>query len=155
MAKTRGARAHRDVPGLREAKKRQVKRKLLASAVELFEEHGFEATRIRDITERAEVSHATFFNYFAGRDGLASEWIHEQLDQVFEESADAAQTGPLRPCVRHRSSGLKPASRAPLPERRAQPDARGGKPAARPPEQDTRQRALKEPSMPPTRVPNC
>lgn len=102
MAQTRGVRAGREGfgQGLREAKKRQVRRSLLGSAVELFEERGFEATRIRDITERAEVSHATFFNYFAGRDGLASEWIHEQLDQVFEESADGAQSGPLRPSVR-------------------------------------------------------
>ena len=97
--------------GLREAKKRQLKRKLFGCAVELFEQRGFEATRIRDITERAQVSHATFFNYFAGRDGLASEWIHEQLDQVFEQSATAAQSGPLRPSLRrglrHWSSWLE------------------------------------------------
>jgi len=89
-----------DPPGLRESKKRRARAALLAAAVELFEERGFAATRIAEITDRAEVSHATFFNYFAGKDGLVSEWLSQRADAVFARCADDASSSPLRPAVR-------------------------------------------------------
>ena len=86
--------------GLRESKKRQARAALSAAAIELFEERGFDATRIAEITARAQVSHATFFNYFAGKDGLFSEWLSLGVDAVFARCAEDAASAPLRPSVR-------------------------------------------------------
>lgn len=96
----RSSRPGVSAPGLREAKKRRAHAALLAAAEELFEERGFAATRVREIAERAQLSHATFFNYFAGRDGLVSDWIETRLDEVFLEAAEAAHGRALRPAVR-------------------------------------------------------
>lgn len=86
--------------GLREAKKRRAQAALLSAAIELFEEQGFAATRIAEITERAGVSHATFFNYFAGKDGLFSEWLSQRAGETFGRCAEDASSSPLRPAVR-------------------------------------------------------
>ena len=49
------------------------------SALSLFNERGFEATTIDDITERADVAKGTFFNYFPRKEAvveyLAEEWM--------------------------------------------------------------------------------
>ncbi len=89
-----------DPLGLREAKKRRARAALRSAGIELFEERGFAATRIVEITERAQVSHATFFNYFAGKDGLFSDWLAYRIDTVFARCADDAASAPLRPAVR-------------------------------------------------------
>ncbi len=54
--------------GLRERKKSQVRHALIASALELFRERGFDETSIDDIAARANVSRRTFFRYFATKD---------------------------------------------------------------------------------------
>jgi AcrR family transcriptional regulator len=56
--------------GLREQKKQQMRQRLYESAAARFREHGFEATRVKDITERAQVSEATFFNYFPTKESV-------------------------------------------------------------------------------------
>jgi len=89
-----------DPLGLREAKKRRARASLQSAGIELFEEQGFAATRIVEITERAQVSQATFFNYFAGKDGLFSEWLAHRVDTVFACCAGDAASAPLRPAVR-------------------------------------------------------
>jgi len=86
--------------GLRATKKRRARAALLVAAVDLFEEQGFGATRVAEIAERAEVSHATFFNYFAGKDGLVSEWVRGLADETFVRCSEAASSAPLRPAVR-------------------------------------------------------
>lgn len=86
--------------GLRETKKRRARAALLVAAIDLFEEQGFGATRIAEIAERAEVSHATFFNYFAGKDGLISEWLRGLADDAFLRCSEATSSAPLRPAVR-------------------------------------------------------
>ena len=50
--------------GLREANKERMKARLYESALALFRERGFKETRVTDIVEAAQVSEATFFNYF-------------------------------------------------------------------------------------------
>jgi len=56
--------------GLREQKKEAVRQRLYESAMTLFRERGFAATRVRDIIDRAQVSEATFFNYFPTKEAV-------------------------------------------------------------------------------------
>ena len=67
-----------------QAQDRRVKRtqKLLTQAlIELILEKGFDATTIRDITERADVGYATFFRHYADKEAL----LHDVLDVVLTE----------------------------------------------------------------------
>jgi AcrR family transcriptional regulator len=56
--------------GRRQRKRRSTREALIAAALDLFEEHGFAATTIDDITERADVARRTFFRYFASKDAV-------------------------------------------------------------------------------------
>src|SRR5262245_259417 len=56
--------------GLREEKKHRLRRQLLDSAIQLFKEHGFDEVTIDDIIRPLEISQATFFNYFPGKDAV-------------------------------------------------------------------------------------
>lgn len=57
-------------PGLRQRKREATRSKLLSSAADLFEEHGYDGTTVADIADRAEVGARTFFNYFASKEEL-------------------------------------------------------------------------------------
>lgn len=57
-------------PGLRERKKEQSREAIVDAALELFAEHGFEATTVQAVAERADVSPATVARYFPSKDSL-------------------------------------------------------------------------------------
>lgn len=63
---------------LRERKKLATWRAIQSAALRLFDEQGYEATTVEQIAAAANVSRATFFNYFAGKDAAL-------LDQDPEE----------------------------------------------------------------------
>jgi AcrR family transcriptional regulator len=63
---------------LRERKKLATWRAIQSAALQLFDEQGYEATTVEQIAAAANVSRATFFNYFAGKDAAL-------LDQDPEE----------------------------------------------------------------------
>jgi AcrR family transcriptional regulator len=65
--------------GLRETKKQRQRQQLIECAIALFRERGYDQTRVQDIIERAEVSEATFFNYFATKDAVLEAFA---LDRV-------------------------------------------------------------------------
>lgn len=94
--------------GLREQKKQQMRRRLYESAAELFRERGFEAARVKDITERVGVSEATFFNYFPTKESvlLASELEIKELYAEFLRQLLARSSEPVVDRVRELVSVL-------------------------------------------------
>lgn len=82
--------------GLRERKRAQTKRAIYDAAMRLFAEQGFQKTSIDQIVAAAEVSRATFFNYFGSKEGVLhhySELLVAHLEAVVEESK--SQPSPL------------------------------------------------------------
>lgn len=82
--------------GLREKKQAQTKRAIYDAAMRLFAEQGFQETSVDQIAAAAEVSRATFFNYFGSKDGVLhhySELLVKHLEKVVEESK--SQSSPL------------------------------------------------------------
>lgn len=53
--------------GRRERKRRQTRERIESAALRLFLDRGFEATTIEDITEAADVSKRSFFDYFPAK----------------------------------------------------------------------------------------
>jgi AcrR family transcriptional regulator len=71
--------------GLREAKKERLRQEIVQTALELFREHGYDETRVGDVTARAGISDATFFNYFASKDLVLDELALAQVE-LFSET---------------------------------------------------------------------
>jgi AcrR family transcriptional regulator len=66
--------------GLRERKKRQTREAIAETARRLFVERGFEAVRIAEIAEAADVSEKTVFNYFPTKEDLVY-WRLEEFEE--------------------------------------------------------------------------
>ena len=79
--------------GLRQQKKLRIRASIIENAIALFRERGFEATRVQDIARPLELSDATFFNYFATKDAVLTEWLR---DCVADAVREAAQSRPDR-----------------------------------------------------------
>jgi AcrR family transcriptional regulator len=70
----------------------EVRERILASAVALFEEQGFEATKVTEICERADVANKTFFNHFATKGDLLRAIAQTALDEFLSEIEAARKT---------------------------------------------------------------
>lgn len=66
--------------GRRERNKRQTRGRLLDAASELFAAQGVVGTTVEDIADLAEVSRATFFNYFPSKDELLAALHARHMD---------------------------------------------------------------------------
>jgi AcrR family transcriptional regulator len=65
----------RDAPkGRRERRRLELRDRLFEAAIELFIEHGYEATTMDSIAERADVARATVFNHFPQKARFLEEW---------------------------------------------------------------------------------
>ncbi|MFI9778408.1 TetR/AcrR family transcriptional regulator [Streptomyces sp. NPDC051956] len=63
---------------LRERKKLATWRAIRTAALQLFEEQGYETTTVEQIVAAANVSRATFFNYFAGKEAVVFDQDSEE-----------------------------------------------------------------------------
>jgi AcrR family transcriptional regulator len=70
--------------GLRAEKKQRVRREIMDSALALFREHGYDRTPVSAIAARADVSDATFFNYFATKDQVLDDLALAQVELFIE-----------------------------------------------------------------------
>jgi AcrR family transcriptional regulator len=66
-------------PGRRERKKLETRERIFESSVALFAAHGYDSTTMEQIGERADVSRATVFNYFARKEDIVFEWFGRLL----------------------------------------------------------------------------
>ena len=77
---------------LRDRRKRRTAEAIVAAALELFAERGFERTTIDQIAAAADISRRTFFRYFADKEELFFA-EDERLLEVIEATLDAAPPG--------------------------------------------------------------
>lgn len=64
----------------REANKKQCKHNILKASRRSFKEKGYEATVIEDIVEKAQISKATFYNYFPNKESLLIGTMDEEIE---------------------------------------------------------------------------
>jgi len=90
-------------PLRRERRKLEVRSRIVDAAIRLFDEHGFEATKVADICERADVVNKTFFNHFPTKQHLLREIAESQISVLFAD-IEAARARPAS--TRERISAL-------------------------------------------------
>ncbi|MER6787912.1 TetR family transcriptional regulator [Streptomyces sp. NPDC000658] len=74
--------------GLRERKKRLMRRQLSDTATEMFMERGFDAVRVSEIAEACGVSEKTVFNYFPSKESLVLDLGEATLGSLRTTLAD-------------------------------------------------------------------
>ncbi|GAA1876347.1 hypothetical protein GCM10009836_67160 [Pseudonocardia ailaonensis] len=77
----------------------EVRRELVAAAVRLFTERGYDETTVDDIAGAAGVGRRTFFRYFRGKEDAVSPDHEQGLARIAEVFATAHPTEPLRSVV--------------------------------------------------------
>lgn len=71
-------------PSLRELKKLETRKALLAAGHKRFHHQGFDATTIEEICADVQISKRTYFRYFADKESLAFPHRQERLDRFQE-----------------------------------------------------------------------
>jgi AcrR family transcriptional regulator len=85
-------------PGRHERRRAETRARLLTAARELFAEQGADATRINEITDRADVGFGSFYNYFRDKDAIVEAVVRDMteehgaaVDQLTAGMTDAAE----------------------------------------------------------------
>jgi AcrR family transcriptional regulator len=95
----------RPAPSARRRLKPEVRReRLLEAAASVFAERGYEAARIEQIAEAAEVSAGLLYRHFASKRELYAELVHRADRELLRHLAEAAAPGP--PSGRRLERGL-------------------------------------------------
>jgi AcrR family transcriptional regulator len=86
--------------GLRERKKLKTREDILAAAMKLFGERGFDDVTVAEIARAADVSEKTVFNYFPAKEDLVvergAERMREFLDAVRAQPPGGSILAPFR-----------------------------------------------------------
>jgi len=87
-------------PGRRERRKLEVRGRIVEAARELFDVQGFDATRVSQIADRADVAEKTFFNHFPTKQHVMRELAIESVGDLLDRVEDARlQPSPAeKPC---------------------------------------------------------
>ena len=81
-----------DLSSRRGRRRHELRLRIVEAAVALFDEQGFDATRVSEICDRADVANKTFFNYFPTKSDLLREIAQGALDQFLGEIEEARKT---------------------------------------------------------------
>lgn len=69
-------------PTLRDRRRAETAREIIAAAMATFASKGFEAATADEIAQRAGVSRATFFNYFPQKELILAEFARARMERV-------------------------------------------------------------------------
>ncbi len=83
----------------RERKKQETRQSLIEAALQLFSEHGYDATTVKDITDAADVAKGTFFNYFDTKEAILPAMAAHRLEQL-EMALGPERGAPSSPVAR-------------------------------------------------------
>jgi AcrR family transcriptional regulator len=83
------------VTGLRAKQKADKNRRILEAATRLFREVGYDAARIEDIAERAEVSVGTFYNYYQNKGDMLLATVAMEVEEVLDAGEPIVANPPL------------------------------------------------------------
>jgi len=81
-------------PGRRQRRQDATRQSLLRAALWHFSERGISATRIEDITKRADVAKGAFYNYFASKGHLIASLLSEGVRKLQATYAEALEREP-------------------------------------------------------------
>jgi AcrR family transcriptional regulator len=80
------------VPGLRERKKADLKRRIAEAAIALFRERGYESTTVDEIVRRVDVSQPTFYNYYPSKDAILRDYALSGFASLLSNASAATGT---------------------------------------------------------------
>ena len=83
---------HEAALGLRERKKQRTRELIAEAALELFSDHGYQATTVANIAEAADVSERTVFGYFPTKEDILFA-DHLALEQGLAEALEEQPAG--------------------------------------------------------------
>jgi AcrR family transcriptional regulator len=102
--------------GLRERTRRAVRAELAAIALDLFAEHGFEATTVEEIAQAAGLTKRSFFRYFPAKEDAVFAGVDVTGEQVVEalrsRPADEAPWRSLHQVLRESERQIHASGRA-------------------------------------------
>ncbi|HEX3593360.1 MAG TPA: TetR/AcrR family transcriptional regulator [Pseudonocardiaceae bacterium] len=97
MARSTTSRGSR--PNRQNGERSPMEERIIASAVALFAEQGFDATTVQQVVDRAEVTKGALYHYFDAKDDLLYEIYHAligtqtaALEEIAGQGRDAADT---------------------------------------------------------------
>jgi AcrR family transcriptional regulator len=92
--------------GLREMKKERTRIDIVRVAMELFARHGFDDVTVDQIAAEAEVSHRTFYRYFATKEELILGSLQQALDDMTDAFTRRPRTESVIVSIREAVLGL-------------------------------------------------